>query len=86
MIIKVNAVTRAGWGKDRDLGYTIIEATSTGNARLVNILAINFLVLGTGGTIYELTCYFKYRRLHINRTLSRCSYHRYSSCSRSSCL
>ena len=33
-----NAVTRAGWGKDRDLGYTIIEATtdpSTGNARLV---------------------------------------------------
>ena len=33
-----NAVTRAGWGKDRDLGYTIIEATtdpSTGNARLI---------------------------------------------------
>jgi|TARA_B110000116_G_scaffold150117_1_gene129853 type IV pilus assembly protein PilA len=32
-----NAVTTAGWGKDRDLGYTIIEATthsSTGNARL----------------------------------------------------
>ena len=33
-----NAVTRAGWGKDRDLGYTIIEATtnpSTGDARLI---------------------------------------------------
>jgi len=32
-----NAVTTSGWGKDRDLGYTIIEATthsSTGNARL----------------------------------------------------
>jgi type IV pilus assembly protein PilA len=32
-----NAVTTAGSGKDRDLGYTIIEATthsSTGNARL----------------------------------------------------
>ena len=32
-----NAVTTAGWGKDRDLGYTIIEPTthsSTGNARL----------------------------------------------------
>ena len=32
-----NAVTRAGWGKDRDLGYTIIEPTthsSTGNAIL----------------------------------------------------
>ena len=32
-----NAVTTAGYGKDRDLGYTIIEPTthsSTGNARL----------------------------------------------------
>ena len=32
-----NAVTTAGYGKDRDLGYTIVEATthsSTGNARL----------------------------------------------------
>ena len=32
-----NAVTAAGWGKDRDLGYTITEPTthpSTGKARL----------------------------------------------------
>ena len=40
-----NAVTRAGWGKDRDLGYTIIESTthsSTGKARL-NIHTCNKL-------------------------------------------
>ena len=40
-----NAVTNAGWGKDRDLGYTIIQATtdpSTGNARL-NIHTCNKL-------------------------------------------
>jgi prepilin-type N-terminal cleavage/methylation domain-containing protein len=40
-----NAVTRAGWGKDRDLGYTIIESTThptTGKARL-NIHTCNKL-------------------------------------------
>ena len=40
-----NAVTRAGWGKDRDLGYTIIEPTthsSTGNA-ILNIHTCNKL-------------------------------------------
>jgi len=40
-----NAVTTAGWGEDRDLGYTIIEATThsaTGNARL-NIHTCNKL-------------------------------------------
>ena len=40
-----NAVTAAGWGKDRDLGYTIIEPTthsSTGKARL-NIHTCNKL-------------------------------------------
>ena len=40
-----NAVTRAGWGKDRDLGYTIIEPTThptTGKARL-NIHTCNKL-------------------------------------------
>ena len=40
-----NAVTTAGWGKDRDLGYTIIEPTthsSTGNA-ILNIHTCNKL-------------------------------------------
>ena len=40
-----NAVTRAGSGADRDLGYTVIESTthpSTGNARL-NIHTCNKL-------------------------------------------
>ena len=40
-----NAVTRAGWGADRDLGYTIIEPTThptTGKARL-NIHTCNKL-------------------------------------------
>ena len=40
-----NAVTRAGWGKDCDLGYTIIEPTthsSTGNA-ILNIHTCNKL-------------------------------------------
>ena len=43
-----NAVTRAGWGKDRDLGYTIIEPTthsSTGNA-ILNIHTCNKLPCG----------------------------------------
>ena len=40
-----NAVTAAGWGKDRDLGYTIIEPTthsSTGKA-ILNIHTCNKL-------------------------------------------
>ena len=38
-----NAVTRAGWGKDRDLGYTIVDyKTQSGNA-ILNIHTCNKL-------------------------------------------